>query len=192
MFAATHGKPFGKRAFGNGDLLEYVVDGLDMVALLARPDVRSVFERLPGAHRDLGIELVSVDDGEVRMRLPAVSRVARRAASAAVHAGAVITTMDSAMGLAVLVRLSAPSSLATLELRYDELREPIESPSIFVAARCAGIFHDVAYVDAVAKDDEGDFARCVARFVITGGGDDFMAGAMRMLAGDVGRTEEQV
>ncbi|MEQ8993687.1 MAG: PaaI family thioesterase [Pseudomonadales bacterium] len=80
------------------------MDEMNMVALLARPEVRSVFEQLPGAHRDLGIELVSVDDGEVRMRL---------------------------------VHLSVPSSLATLELRYDELREPVESPSILVAARCA-------------------------------------------------------
>lgn len=168
------------------------MDGMNMVALLARPEVRSVFEQLPGAHQDLGIELVSVDDGEVRMRLPAAGRVARRTTSAAVHAGAVITTMDSAMGFSVLVHLSAPSSLATLELRYDELREPGESPSILVAARCAGIFHDVAYVEAAARDDEGDFARAVARFVITGGGDDFMAGAMRLLAGDFGPSQGDV
>jgi hypothetical protein len=87
------------------------------------------------------------------------------------------------------VHLSVPSSLATLELRYDELREPGESSSILVAARCAGIDHDVAYVDAVARDDEGDFARAVARFVITGDGDDFMAGAMRLLAGDFGPSQ---
>lgn len=160
------------------------MDGMNLVALLARPEVRSVFEQLPGAHQDLGIELVSADDGEVRMRLPAAGRVARRTTSAAVHAGAVITAIDSAMGLSVLMHLSAPAPLATLELRYDELREPGESPSIIVVARCAGIFHDVAYVDAVAKDGEGDFARAVARFVITGDGDDFMAGAMRLLAGD--------
>jgi len=156
------------------------MENVKLADLLQHADARSLVARMFGAHGDLGLELGSASAECVRMRLPTDARLHRLAGTASPHAGAIVTAMDSAMGLAVLLRLGDPTPLATLELRYDELREPLPGDSVEVAASCAGVHDDVAYVEASAADGQGIFARAVARFVLTRAGDSALARAFSM------------
>lgn len=156
------------------------MENVKLADMLQRADVRSMVAKMFGAHGDLGLELGAASAERVLMRLPLDARLHRLAGTASPHTGAIVTAMDSAMGLAVLLRLGDPAPLATLELRYDELREPAVGDAIDVSACCAGVHDELAYVEASASDGEGIFARAVARFVLTRTGDSALTRAFSM------------
>lgn len=101
------------------------------------------------------------------MRVPYRTGLARGASNPSLHAGAVMTAIDSAMGMATMLALEEMSSLATLELRYDELRDPLPEQSVLVEAHCESIDDEIAYLRGTASDRDGVFAHAVARFVLT-------------------------
>ncbi len=113
--------------------------------------------------------------------MPYQARFARGASQPALHAGIVMMAMDSAMGLATMLALDELSSLATLELRYDEMRCPDNQSGITIDADCESIDDGIAYLRAVASDSSGTFARAVARFILKPGSPDFFESAMAMM-----------
>jgi len=140
---------------------------MDFKQLLKQPEVRDMFSKRSGAHQELGIEVIDSDDNTARMRVPFRGAFIRSIEQPALHAGVVMTAVDSAMGLATMLALPEPSSLATLELRYDELRVPGECDDVVVSAQCESIDDVIAYLHATASDSAGVFARAVARFILT-------------------------
>ena len=142
-------------------------DAIDMKALVGHPAVREMFMERTGAHKELGIEFVETDDEGASMRVPYRADIARSTSNPSLHAGAVMTAIDSAMGMATMLALEEMSSLATLELRYDELREPESEQDVVVEAHCESISDEIAYLHGTASDNDGVFAQAVARFVLT-------------------------
>ena len=150
--------------------------------LFTSPEFQEHFTKQAGAHADLGIEFIDAESS-VRMRIPYSEKLTRHASNPAIHAGAVMTALDSAMGLAVMMRMSKPSSLATLELRYDELRCPKNGSSIEVSAECESIVDDIAYLTATAHEPGAaePFARAIGRFILTGAPSGFLEQALQMM-----------
>ena len=142
-------------------------DPLDMKDLVGHPAVREMFTERSAAHRELGIEFVDSNDQGALMRVPFQADLARSTSNLSLHAGAVMTAIDSAMGMATMLALEEMSSLATLELRYDELRDPQPEQEVFVKARCESISDGIAYLTGTASDHVGEFAHAVARFILT-------------------------
>ncbi len=142
-------------------------DPLDMKDLVGHPAVREMFTERSAAHRELGIEFVDSNDQGALMRVPFQADLARSTSNLSLHAGAVMTAIDSAMGMATMLALEEMSSLATLELRYDELRDPQPEQDVFVEACCGSISDEIAYLTGTASDHDGVFAHAVARFILT-------------------------
>lgn len=94
-----------------------------------------------------------------------------------------MTAMDSSMGLATMLAMKELSSLATLELRYDELRIPENEDGISIRSQCESIDDGVAYLTSTASDSTGVFARAVARFILTPGSVSFVESAMAAMSG---------
>lgn len=154
---------------------------------MKQPEVREVFSKRSGAHRELGIELLDSDDDTARMRVPFHGAFVRSIEQPALHAGVVMTAMDSAMGLATMLALPEPSSLATLELRYDELRVPADCDDVTVSAQCDSIDDGIAYLQATASDSDSVFARAVARFILTPSTSGFFETVLSMINEREGR-----
>ena len=150
--------------------------------LFSSPEFQDHFTKRAGAHADIGIEFVASDQ-VVCMRIPFAEKLTRSTANRSIHAGAIMTAMDSAMGLAVMMEMTEPSSLATLELRYDELRSPQADSPIEVYAECEQITEDIAYLVATANEPgvTGPFARAVGRFILTGAPSGFLEQALQMM-----------
>ncbi len=150
--------------------------------LFSSPEFQEHFTKRAGAHADIGIEFVEADQA-VCMRIPFAEKLVRSVANRSIHAGAVMTALDSAMGLAVMMRMTEPSSLATLELRYDEIRCPEPDTAIEVRAECEHVTDDIAYLVATAKEpgSSSPFARAIGRFILTGAPSGFLEQALQMM-----------
>lgn len=150
--------------------------------ILKSPEMLDLFRSRSPAHGDLGAELTIDPDGVPLLRLPYQSRFARSQTRPALHAGVVMTAMDSSMGLATMLAMKELSSLATLELRYDELRTPENEDAISIKSRCESIDDGIAYLTSTASDSNGVFARAVARFILTPGSVSFVESAMAAMS----------
>ncbi len=150
--------------------------------LFSSPEFQEHFTKRAGAHADIGIEFVEADQ-TVCMRIPFSEKLTRGTANRSIHAGAVMTALDSAMGLAVMMRMTEPSSLATLELRYDEIRCPEPDTAIEVRAECEHVTDDIAYLVATAQESgsSNPFARAIGRFILTGAPSGFLEQALQMM-----------
>lgn len=143
-----------------------------------------MFRSRSPAHVDLRAELTIDPEGVPLLHLPYQSRFARSESHPVLHAGVVMTAMDSSMGLATMLEMEELSSLATLELRYDELRPPNKEGDISIQSRCDSIDDGIAYLTSDASDSTGVFARAVARFILTPGSLSFMDAAMAAMNGE--------
>ena len=155
----------------------------DFAALFQRPEFREMYAQRSGAHGDLGIEIVDAVPERVCIHIPFRPELARSIVNPSMHAGVVMTAMDSGMGLVTMMNLKEPSSLATLDLRYDELRSPLAGEGIEIAAHCESIDEGIVFLTSTASDAEGVFAKAVGRFFLTGASSDFFQKAVEMLAG---------
>ena len=154
----------------------------DFAALFQRPEFREMYAQRSGAHGDLGIEIVDAVPERVCIQIPFRPELVRSIINPSMHAGVVMTAMDSGMGLVTMMNLKEPSSLATLDLRYDELRSPLAGEGIEIAALCESIDDGIVLLTSTASDAEGVFAKAVGRFFLTGASSDFLQTALEMLA----------
>lgn len=152
--------------------------------ILKSPEMLDMFRSRAPAHGDLGAELTINPEGVPLLHIPYQSRFARSESQPSLHAGVVMTAMDSAMGLATMLEMEELSSLATLELRYDELRAPEVESSISIQSRCDSIDDGIAYLTSAASDSTGVFARAVARFILTPGSLSFVEAARAAMNGE--------
>jgi acyl-coenzyme A thioesterase PaaI-like protein len=150
--------------------------------IFSSPEFQEHFTKRAGAHADIGIELVEANQA-VCMQIPFAEKLTRSKANPSIHAGAVMTALDSAMGLAVMMHMSEASSLATLELRYDEIRCPKAHSTIEVRAVCEHITDDIAYLVATANEPgvSSPFAHAIGRFILTGAPSGFLDQALQMM-----------
>jgi uncharacterized protein (TIGR00369 family) len=120
---------------------------------------RSFIEALPHSHA-LEMRLESIGDGKAAISMPYDPRLVGDPATGVIHGGAVSALMDTACGAAVMSHPAAGVSTATLDLRIDYMRPATPGQTIRARAECHHVTRSIAFVRAVATDD--DEARPVA------------------------------
>jgi uncharacterized protein (TIGR00369 family) len=120
---------------------------------------RQFIEALPHS-RSLGMRLESIAEGIAVISMPYDARLVGDPETGVIHGGAVSALMDTASGAAVMCHPAAGVSTATLDLRIDYMRPATPGQTIRTRAECHHVTRTVAFVRAVATDD--DEARPVA------------------------------
>ena len=114
------------------------------------------------------MSLVANDGNRVRMRLDYRAELARSAARPTLHAGAIITAIDSAMGMAGMNFMQHSAGIATLDFRYDEFSAPPNEAGVFIDVHCERIDGDILYITGTCVDDAGEVrGRATGRFIRT-------------------------
>lgn len=130
---------------------------------------RQFIEAIPHS-RALGMSLVDIGDGEAAIEMPYDERLIGDPATGVISGGAVSALMDTCGGAAVMCHPRAPLGTATIDLRIDYMRAATPGQRIRAEATCYHITRSVAFVRAVALDDDVDrpVATATGTFTVEG------------------------
>jgi uncharacterized protein (TIGR00369 family) len=101
----------------------------------------------------LGIELVALEP-KVVLRIPYREDLVGDPETGVFAGGVVTTLLDTTCGWATALALSEPTTIATLDLRIDYMRPSTPGKAIFATADCYKLTNSVAFLRAVAYDDD--------------------------------------
>jgi len=105
-------------------------------------------------NRALGLEMVALEDGEARMRLPYSLDLVGNPETGVLHGGPISSLMDACCGASVFMKLPSPVPIATLDLRIDYLRPATAQQDVLAHAFCFRLTRNVAFVRGVAYHAE--------------------------------------
>jgi uncharacterized protein (TIGR00369 family) len=116
---------------------------------------RQFIEAIPFS-KALGMTLEDISDGTAVITMPYDARFVGDPKTGVIHGGAVSAVMDTCCGAAVVSHPSAPGGTATIDLRIDYMRAATPGQSITTTATCYHITRSVAFVRAIAVDEDSD------------------------------------
>ena len=114
---------------------------------------RAFIQALPHS-RALGMRLEAIGEGSAVISMPYDVRLVGDPETGVIHGGAVSALMDTACGASVMSHPAAGVSTATLDLRIDYMRPATPGQTIRTRAECHHVTRTVAFVRAVATDED--------------------------------------
>ncbi|MCL6284071.1 PaaI family thioesterase [Ruegeria sp. 2012CJ41-6] len=130
---------------------------------------KQFIEAIPHA-RALGLELITIGKGQAEISMPYKPELVGDPRNGVVHGGAVSAQMDTCCGAAVMCHPDAPAGTATIDLRIDYMRGANPGQTITAKATCYHVTRNVAFVRAVATDEDVDnpVATATGAFTVEG------------------------
>ncbi|TLP60347.1 PaaI family thioesterase [Parasedimentitalea maritima] len=116
---------------------------------------RQFIQAIPHA-QELGLVLTEIGDGIAKITMPYDTKLIGDPETGVIHGGAVSALMDTCCGAAVMSHPLAPGGTATIDLRIDYMRAATPGQTITTKATCHHISRNVAFVRAVAVDDDAE------------------------------------
>jgi uncharacterized protein (TIGR00369 family) len=148
---------------GNDDTTEGGSDGAEGGKGVGRdtprvhPDkagiARQFIEAIPFSNA-VDMRLEEIGDGFARISMPWSEKLVGDPATGVIHGGAVSALMDTCGGAAVMAHPEGALATATLDLRIDYMRAARPGQRITATAECYHVARSVAFVRAVARDEE--------------------------------------
>ena len=123
-------------------------------------------EVVPYAHA-LGLTVDDIREGEAVMSLPWSEPIVGDPEQGTVHGGALSAAMDTCCGAAVMSHPDSPALTATSDLRIDYMRAATAGQTIVTTATCYHVGRNVAFVRAVATDDDTEHPVAMATGAFT-------------------------
>lgn len=130
--------------------------------------VRGFTEGIPH-NKALGMEMLELDRGEARFKLPYDAKLVGNPDTGVLHGGAITALLDACSGASVFAALTEWVPIATLDLRIDYLRAAEAGRDVIAHATCYKKTRNVAFTRAVAyHDDPNDpIASSVGTFMLS-------------------------
>ncbi len=104
--------------------------------------------------RALGFTTLKIGDGVAILKVPYRAEIVGDPETGVIAGGVMTTLLDHASGQAVHAALEAWTSIATLDLRIDYMRPAEPGRDVLARAHCYKITRSVAFVRAVAYEDD--------------------------------------
>jgi uncharacterized protein (TIGR00369 family) len=118
--------------------------------------------------RALGIEVTKIDGATVWGRVPSKAELVGDPETGVIAGGVITTFLDQISGMAAVLAMDEPTTVATIDIRIDYMRGAEPGRDVLAAAHCYKIGKHVAFVRAVAFEESADnpIANAAAAFMV--------------------------
>jgi uncharacterized protein (TIGR00369 family) len=118
--------------------------------------------------RALGFEVTKLEGAKVWGRAPYKPELVGDPETGVIAGGVITTFLDQLSGMAAVLAMREPTTVATIDIRIDYMRGAEPGRDVLAEAHCYKIGKNVAFVRAVAYEESADnpIANAAAAFML--------------------------